>query len=295
MELYQIRYFIAVSRTLNFTKAADECNVTQPALTRAIKKLEDELGGELFRRERTNTHLTALGKAMLPLLQQSIDSANAAKQEAENYGCGEVAPLRIGISETIMSDLFSGVFVELQLSVTGLVLNILRKPASDIISLLQAGDIDFGIVAACEDCSVDRLRSWPLFDEDIVFCLDKGNASALPLTALDGQPVIARPYCESSSIIQSALESMGIRPNPKHVVDCDADIECILGLAETATFLPKSTADRMSLDWYKLEGDAFLRSVMVIELAGRQHNMAASRFLRLVRSADWQSVNEAVA
>ena len=79
MELYQIRYFLAVSRTLNFTQAADECNVTQPALTRAIKKLEDELGGDLFRRERTRSHLTELGKAMLPLLQQSFDAANAAK------------------------------------------------------------------------------------------------------------------------------------------------------------------------------------------------------------------------
>ena len=52
MEMHQVRYFLAVTRTLNFTRAADECNVTQPSLTRAIKQLEGELGGDLFRRER---------------------------------------------------------------------------------------------------------------------------------------------------------------------------------------------------------------------------------------------------
>jgi len=71
MEMQQVRYFLAVSRTLNFTRAAEECNVTQPALTRAIKQLEDELGGELIRREGRNTHLTDLGNRMRPLLSNA--------------------------------------------------------------------------------------------------------------------------------------------------------------------------------------------------------------------------------
>ena len=61
MEMQDIRYFLAMSRTLNFTKAADVCHVTQPALTRAIRKMEDELGGLLFSREPNNTHMTDLG------------------------------------------------------------------------------------------------------------------------------------------------------------------------------------------------------------------------------------------
>ena len=51
MEMHQIRYFLAVARTLNFTRAADQCNVTQPSLTRAIQKLEEEFGGLLFKSE----------------------------------------------------------------------------------------------------------------------------------------------------------------------------------------------------------------------------------------------------
>jgi LysR family hydrogen peroxide-inducible transcriptional activator len=66
METHQVRYFLALARTLNFTKAAEECHVAQPSLTRAIKNLEDELGGPLFHRERANTHPTELGRALLP-------------------------------------------------------------------------------------------------------------------------------------------------------------------------------------------------------------------------------------
>jgi DNA-binding transcriptional LysR family regulator len=52
MEMHQVRHFLAVARTLNFTRAADKCNVTQPSLTWAIKQFESELGGDLIWRER---------------------------------------------------------------------------------------------------------------------------------------------------------------------------------------------------------------------------------------------------
>ena len=60
MELQQIRYFLALARLLNFTRAAEQCNVTQPALTRAIQKLELELGGILIHREHQLTQLSDL-------------------------------------------------------------------------------------------------------------------------------------------------------------------------------------------------------------------------------------------
>jgi DNA-binding transcriptional LysR family regulator len=66
MEMHQIRYFLAVSEFLNFRRAAEKCHVSPSALTRAIQKLEDEVGGRLFRRERNLTHLTDLGILIRP-------------------------------------------------------------------------------------------------------------------------------------------------------------------------------------------------------------------------------------
>src|SRR5512135_2663120 len=101
MEMHQIRYFLAVSQTLNFTRAAEECHVSQPALTRAIQALEDELGGQLVRRERTLSHLTELGQRMLPLLMQCYESAVNAKSLARSFKTGKTTSLSIALSPTI--------------------------------------------------------------------------------------------------------------------------------------------------------------------------------------------------
>src|SRR5690242_6085953 len=79
MEMYQVRYFLSVARTLNFTRAAEECEVAQPSLSRAVKQLEAELSGELFRRERPQAILTELGQRMLPILTRCHESANNAR------------------------------------------------------------------------------------------------------------------------------------------------------------------------------------------------------------------------
>src|SRR5215467_6576555 len=79
MEMQQVRYFLALSRSLNFTRAAEACNVSQPALTRQIQQLEAELGGPLFHRERQNTHLSELGRMMLPYLETIQQQTEAVK------------------------------------------------------------------------------------------------------------------------------------------------------------------------------------------------------------------------
>jgi DNA-binding transcriptional LysR family regulator len=85
MEMHQVRYFLALCEELNFTRAAERCNVAQPSLTRAIKQLEEELGGALFRRERANTHLSELGRTLKPYLEQVYHRAEDAKRQAHEF------------------------------------------------------------------------------------------------------------------------------------------------------------------------------------------------------------------
>ena len=132
MEMHQIKYFLAVSRTLNFTRAAEECNVAQPSLTRAVRKLEGELGGDLFRRERNRTHLTELGRRMITPLSQCYDSALAAKADAENFGKVEIAPLRCGISHAINLELLEPALRALTDAIPGTALFLQRDTASEI-------------------------------------------------------------------------------------------------------------------------------------------------------------------
>src|SRR3984893_15907083 len=98
MDMHQVRYFLAVARTLNFTRAAEQCNVSQPALTRAVRQLEDELSGKLLRREGKHSHLTDLGVRMVPLMQQCHESALAAKSLATSFKKGSAQLLSLAVS-----------------------------------------------------------------------------------------------------------------------------------------------------------------------------------------------------
>src|SRR3974390_561084 len=126
MEMHQVRYFLAVARNRNFTRAADECNVAQPSLTRAIKQLEGELGGDLFRRERPQAQLTDLGEHMLPLLQQCYESAASAKTVASSIKAGKTGVLRLALSHTIDLDLLVPHLCQLQQHFRDLDLKVMR-------------------------------------------------------------------------------------------------------------------------------------------------------------------------
>lgn len=156
MEMHQIRYFLAVAETLNFTRAAEDCHVAQPSLSRAIHKLEVELGGDLFRRERNQTHLTDLGRGMQPLLRQAFDSAAAAKAQAASYNSAEHAPLRIGLSLTVCIDLIAPMLSELARAFPGLELNVVRIAGGEMIEVLKAGEIEL-CIAGNIDSDWDRL------------------------------------------------------------------------------------------------------------------------------------------
>ena len=98
--------------TLNFTRAAEKCNVSQPALTRAIQQLEHELGGPLFHRERGNTHLSELGRMMLPYLRDRREQTRGrARAGPGGQETARKATLTIGTMCTIGPQLVSDLMV----------------------------------------------------------------------------------------------------------------------------------------------------------------------------------------
>src|SRR5215813_6859955 len=148
MEMHQVRYFLAAVSELNFTKAAEKCNVSQPSLTRAIKQLEGELGGDLFRRERPQAQLTELGQRMLPLLKQCYESALSARSLASAIKSGEVGSLRLAITHTIDPQLFLPHVIELEKLFNGLEFKLLRGNATEVLGFLKRGDAELGVGAS---------------------------------------------------------------------------------------------------------------------------------------------------
>src|SRR5205823_12197485 len=164
MEMHQVRYFLAVARVLNFTRAADECNVTQPSLTRAIKQLEAELGGDLFRRERPAAQLTELGLRMHPLLKQCFEAAAGARSLASSFKSGEIGALRIALTHSIDLSLLIPHLDQIKRQFNRLEFRFLRGNYREVGEFLKNGEVELGIAAEIGE-DWDRLDTWPLFTE----------------------------------------------------------------------------------------------------------------------------------
>lgn len=150
MAMYQVRYFLPVARTLNFKRAAEECDVAQPSLSRAIKQLEAELGGELFRRERPQAILIELGHKMLPILTRCYESANNARALAAAVRKGEAGTLTVALSATADPGLLLTGLREARRVFDGLAVAIRRASASEAVDLVKTGSADLALAAADE-------------------------------------------------------------------------------------------------------------------------------------------------
>src|SRR5829696_1046965 len=101
MEMHQLRYMVALARAENFSRAAEQCHVSQPSLSQQIQKLEDELGEQLFDRVQRRTRLTAVGELFLPRAIRILEEVDAAKREATDAKASLRGVLTIGVLPTI--------------------------------------------------------------------------------------------------------------------------------------------------------------------------------------------------
>jgi len=293
MEMHQVRYFLAVSRTQNFTRAADECNVTQPSLTRAIKQLEYELGGDLFLRERPASQLTELGQRMLPFLQQCYNAAAEARSLATSFKAGEVGALKLALSRTVDLTLLLPFLNEMSRVFKGIEFKFLRGNAQDVIEFMKKGDAELGLAAARSE-DWDRLDAWPLFDEPFDLAVAHNHPlasnSAIQLAQLKGQRFLRRTYCEYAERIGAVLHEKAVDTGGNHEISSEHDLMKLMETGAGISILPKSTATAASAKRIPIDDFDVNRTVYLYGIAGRQRSAIAATMAKLLRAADWTKV-----
>ena len=267
MEMHQVRYFLAVARTLNFTRAAEECHVAQPSLTRAIKLLEGELGGDLFRRERPRAMLTPLGERMFPLLKQCYDSAQSARALAAMINDGEVGALKLAVSGSIELGLILSHVNELRKSFSDVELKILRGTGPQIVEYLKAGDAELAVGTSIGE-TWDRLDSWKLFEEsfDMVFSRTHrlGSQEAISLDdLLKPERFLLRSHCEKCDDLAAMLRAKGLNADHRHEVSSDQDLLALLEANIGIGFLPRTVNAPQSLARVSVERNSSLGGTYV--------------------------------
>jgi len=296
MEMHQVRYFLAVARVLNFTRAAEECHVAQPSLTRAIKQLEQELGGELFRRERNLTHLSELGQRMLPLMQQCYDSALSAKSLATSIKTGAVAPLSLALSAAVNIALMIPFLTELVRVFPGTELRFLRGTGIEIAESLKKGEADLAVSGPLGE-TWDRLDAWPLFTEPYVLGVGKEHRLAkragVSAGELAKERILTRTHCEHLSEISGVLKGHECDEAPRHQVGSEPDVVTLLEANLGVAILPASTARSDSVKLVPITDLGISRTVSIYGVAGRQRSTAATTLIKMLRAADWSRYENA--
>jgi len=291
MEMHQVRYFLAVARVLNFTRAAEECNVAQPSLTRAIKQLEAELGGDLFRRERPAAQLTELGQRMHPLLQQCYDAASGARALASSFKSGEVGALRIALTHSIDLSLLIPYLDQIKRQFNRLEFRFLRGNSHEVGEFLKKGEAELGIAAEIGE-DWDRLDTWPLFTESFDLVVNKQHPLAgrdeIGFEDLRNEQLLSRNYCEHANRLNDSLREHGIDIDRSHEISSERDLIKLLEADIGIAVLPHTASIPATLQRASVDGFDARRTVHLYGVAGRQRTAVASAVMRMLRGADWQ-------
>lgn len=166
MEIYQLKAFVAVARTGNMTRAAEQLHLTQSAVSKQLKALEEEFGAPLFERGPAGMSLSALGKRLMPLARQTLDAAAELAEAAklmQGRVCGTlrlgtiIDPKSIRLGELLveLQQHHPGIEVRLEHGISGGVLQRLRNDEIDACFFLGAiDDADLKVVQLCMESYV---------------------------------------------------------------------------------------------------------------------------------------------
>jgi DNA-binding transcriptional LysR family regulator len=290
MELHEVRYFLALSQTLNFTRAAEVCNVTQPALTRAIKSLEDKLGANLIHRERGNTHLTELGRLMHPYFAEIFGRMEEAKRRAESFVKLNQARLTVGLMCTIGPQRLIDLFAAFNTHYQGVELYLKDGAAYQLEELLIQGEIDVEIYCKPEAPS-EALHSLALYSERFVIGVSENHPLArLPevrVRDLDGHSYLSRVNCEYRDYIRDIREKMGIEIKRPYSSERDDWIQCMVLAGMGFSVIPEFAVTVPGLVTRPLVEPEFVRNVGLVTVRGRPHSPAVGAFVHESRRYPW--------
>jgi len=176
MEMQQLRYVVAVARTGNFSRAAEQCHVSQPSLSQQIQKLEDELEERLFDRMKREAKLTPQGEAFLRRAIRILEEVDAAKREATDARDLLRGTLTVGVLPTIAPYLLPDTLAEFTEKFPGVEIVVQEDTTARLLKLAHGYEIDFAL--ASQPIQDERLEVRELFAEELLLALPPGH----PLT-----------------------------------------------------------------------------------------------------------------
>ena len=238
MELYLLRYFLAIVETGSFTKAAQACLITQPTLSAGIKRLETQLGVELLVRTNKRVFLTDAGTRFLPRAKAILHEVNMAAAEIAQTDSTPV--LRLGVLQTVPSAKVAAFLSAFATQAPGVRLELYDGSEQELLNRLDERGLDFAL-------SLRRVA-----DDTSVALFEEGYALALPAThrlaqaamidgeALAADSMIVRSRCEVLSETSRHFTDRNVRPPLVYRTAQDDRALAMVGAGIGITVMPDS-------------------------------------------------------
>jgi len=290
MEMHQIRYFLAACRTLNFTRAADECNVSQPALTRSVRQLEEEFGAPLFIRERRRTQLTPMGKLLRDHLSVIDDQARATRLAARQLLDLDQAEIAVGVMCTISPARVAPFLAAFGAEHPGIACKVHDLTPAGLAEDMLSGKLDCALFARVGPLH-ERLDTAPLYEEQMVIATGPEHPFArrngVPLREIAGERYVDRLNCEFRSIFLDFFEAHDLELEIAFSSEREDWVQHMVRAGLGVCLLPE---DAVMVDGVKccaIFEPELKRSVELVTLAGRPFPPGLRQFIDFATGYDW--------
>ena len=290
MEMHQLRYVVAVARAGNFSRAADQCHVSQPSLRQQIQKLEEELGERLFDRTKREARLTSHGESFLPRAIRVLEEVDAAKREATDARQLLRGTLSIGVLPTIAPFLLPKILAEFTKAFPGVEVVLQEDTTAHLLKLVLGCEIDFAL--ASQPISDSRLELRELFSEELLLSLPPGHPltrkRVIPVSDLENQPFILMKegHCLGDQVLRFC-ERRDLRPA---ITFRSAQLETVQALISAGlglSLIPAMAAAHKrggQSEYRSLALPKPSRRIVAAWLKPRPPGRAAEAFLRMVET-----------
>ncbi|MGO1119348.1 LysR substrate-binding domain-containing protein [Rhodovibrionaceae bacterium A322] len=176
MNLRDLKYLVALAETRHFGQAAEQCSVSQPTLSAALRKLEDELGVALFERSKRHVEPTAVGLSVVAQARQVLSQADEIELLAQAARDPLSGALRLGLIPTLAPYFLPGFLDRLSATLPEIQLGVREDQTERLLAALKQGELDAAILAA--PLQEPGLESLFLFEEAFYLALPDGHVLA---------------------------------------------------------------------------------------------------------------------
>src|ERR671931_400465 len=288
MELRHLRTIAAVARHGSLTKAGEELYLSQWAISQKIRRLELELGFDVFRRTSRSVELTAEGRVILACAQRVLAEVDGLQDELEELTGLLRGQLRIGgVYPTGPYDLF-GMLADFRAAHPGVAIHMVEDTQDDVLAALRADEFDCAFTAINPDALGNEFAATLLWEEEIVVALPAGH----PLCArrqvtfeeLAAEDLIA--YRENSALRRRLERTMAERGlEPRNAFVC-TEMGAVRGLASKGlgvAVIPRSVAEQPGppIELRPIGPERLTWPVALVWRAERRHSPAGKAFLKV--------------